>query len=258
VRWVQTAALITVCLSATSALAQETVQGDPQAWREVVAAYQQLAAVNSYRMRKSRTTLTEHVPSSAAVLASLSVGYPVRLAHTVDVVNPDRFRIVMPLPSSGSIELISIGGEARGRVTRFLTGFDMWVCLPSTLSVAIGPSGFPLGTALTNALRESLPILPPLVSALVQFSKLQREATISRLGESSVDGVRSQGYQYWVTFSDSSGQQMQNIRERLFVNPERNLPLRTEVLGVGDNRTGTVDYSAFNSPMSITLPSCQG
>jgi hypothetical protein len=136
------------------------------------------------------------------------------------VVNPDRTRQVFQT-GNATLEMIIVGQEIRYR----LTGPGMsgtWLCQGAP------PAGRP----------------PP------QPGKFEGEVTISRLGESTVEGARAQGYAYTMRT------QGQTSKQRLFVLADGGLPRRVEVLDAGDQVVGTLDYYDFNAPITIELPKC--
>ena len=76
------------------------------------------------------------------------------------------------------------------------------------------------------------------------------EVTITRLGESSIEGTRTQGYQYTQVVEGRP------VTQRLHVLVETSLPRRLEVMDSGGNITAVVDYYDFNAPITIELPRC--
>jgi len=113
-----TMALAIVLALALPAAAQVTVIGPPAAWQEVMAAYQRLASVRTYRMKIKGTG----VPAGGIV---------------VEVVNPDRRRTLVPL-GKGGFETIVVGNESRTRV-----GNGPWQCQAAPGSLGGGTGGWP-------------------------------------------------------------------------------------------------------------------
>ncbi len=95
--------LILVVVLAAPASAQVTVNGDAAAWREVMAAYQRLEALRTYRMKFTGVG----VPGAGAV---------------TEVVNPDRSRTVVDL-GQGGMEFVTVGKDTRTRL-----GNAAWQC----------------------------------------------------------------------------------------------------------------------------------
>jgi hypothetical protein len=88
--------LVLVMLLATAAGAQVTIKGDAAAWREVMAAHQNLAKLKTYRMKMITTGQTE--------------------AFVIEKVNPNRSRMKMQTQGV-SMETIVVGKETRTRMT---------------------------------------------------------------------------------------------------------------------------------------------
>ncbi|HEY3248638.1 MAG TPA: hypothetical protein VGK88_10155 [bacterium] len=108
------ATLLVIVLSLTvPAAAQVTVKGDPAAWQEVVAAYQRLGTLRSYRMKVT------------------GPGVP-GLGISLEIVNPDRTRTLVDL-GNGGYETIVVGKEARGRV-----GDGPWQCQAPPVGLGAG------------------------------------------------------------------------------------------------------------------------
>lgn len=107
------AGLALVATVAAPAAAQLTVKGDAQAWQDVVAAYQRLTTLRTYRVKISGSATPGPV--------------------TVEVVNPDRRRTVATLGTQRTTEVITVGRESRTRV-----GTGPWQCQ--------GPIGFGFGS----------------------------------------------------------------------------------------------------------------
>ncbi len=138
-----------------------------------------------------------------------------------EVVPPDRIRVVQQMGNI-TFEFITVGAETRLRILS--SGVPpTWQCVPP---------------AQAASLRPQQPATPD-------------EVTITRLGESSVEGTRTQGYQYTQVI------QGRPSTHRLQVVAESGLPRRLEVLDSGGNVTALADYYDFNAPITIELPSCR-
>ena len=137
-----------------------------------------------------------------------------------EVVPPDRLRVVQQM-GNVTFEFITVGSETRLRILS--PGIPAtWQCVPPTQAAS---------------LRPQQPATPD-------------EVTITRLGESSIEGTRTQGYQYTQVV------QGRPVTQRLHMLVETGLPRRLEVMDSSGNITAVVDYYDFNAPITIELPRC--
>lgn len=137
-----------------------------------------------------------------------------------EYVNPGRTRTVMAFEGM-TIESVSVDGKNAYRSTRAGTAPSAWAC------------SAPPGGAQT----------PP------DPKSVKGEVTVARIGETTIAGTKTSGYEYvWVV-------QGQSVKQRLYVAGD-GLPRRLVVLdGAGKPQT-TMDYSDFNAPITIELPRC--
>jgi len=137
-----------------------------------------------------------------------------------EVVPPDRVRIVQQVGTI-TFEFITVGSETRMRILS--TGVSpAWRCVPPSQAAS---------------LRPQQPVPPDAV-------------TISRLGESAIDGGRVLGFQYTMTV------QARISAQRLFILADGGLPRRLEALDGAGNVTAVVEYYDFNASITIELPRC--
>jgi hypothetical protein len=242
----RTLILIVLALAGTAVTpgpgaAQETVDGDAEAWREVVTSLRRVTELTSYRMRLSGSPV---------------YFYPLT-TYVVEVVNPDQFHVFFDLGA----EYVIVGREARARLAR--SGpLSFWLCLPSTQETTIRTETgetreLPLGAFLTDALESLSPPVPALVALMMgKSSGAMTAVTISREPDRTIDGVTIRVYKYWVTVTHRTGF-ARGIRERLFVIPNSGLPRRIEILDAGETHDQTMDLFDYNAPISITLPRCR-
>jgi hypothetical protein len=237
-------ALTSVPVSAQSP--QETISGDPQAWREVLDAYQRLDGLKTYRIRKTSTPAPPDLPVIASAYG--------RDPHRVEVVKPDRFRVIIP-PGT---EYVVVGSSITAR-TRVASGSTPWLCLPSTYVARIptggGESEFPVGQFLTLNYAGLQPLEPQLLG-LVRgaLASLPRRITITRPPDETVGGGLARVYEYEVTLTSGQGLRTR-LRERLYV-IEPGVPGRTQILGNAFIPVATFDYSDYDVSIAIEPPRC--
>lgn len=111
--------VVCVLLLAASASAQLTVKGDAAAWREVMAAYENLGKLKSFRMKMTPVGQTDG-------------------AFVIEKVNPDRTRMLFQSQQGGGIETIMVGNEARTRVTT--NPPTAWQCNPAPAQAGSEPN----------------------------------------------------------------------------------------------------------------------
>jgi hypothetical protein len=197
---------VVVCVLAVAqpAAAQLTVNGPQAAWQEVTAAYQRLSTLRTYRMKIRGAG----VPAGGI---------------TVEIVNPDRRRTVVPM-GQGGFETIVVGKEGRTR-----TGNGPWQCQLAPGSMVGGPGGWPPDPRTAKG-----------------------EVTVARLGFATLEGARTQGYE--VVYTPSANAKPTTIR--VFVVQNGGLLRRIEVLDKDEKVAVTVDYYDFNAAITIELPKC--
>lgn len=173
------------------------VRGDPAAWAEIQAALVKLQRLSTYRTR-------------TAVL-----GRPA----TVEIVNPDRFRI--KIVGTSTIEAVIVGKEGRSRVS----GGD-WRCL-----------------TLPNVLPETNP------------ERWVGDVTASKGAIAFIEGVRVQTYSYTLRVGAPSGHYRLYVDVATGL-PKRLLVLDVKE-DEPETVKSQFDYYDFNAPITIELPSCR-
>ncbi|MDQ7843986.1 MAG: hypothetical protein QN141_11480 [Armatimonadota bacterium] len=141
------------------------------------------------------------------------------MTMVVEHVSPDRTRTLMQAEGF-TMEMVSVGDRMQYRtVTGGTSG--PWQCQKP-------PTAAPTAEDARNA---------------------RGEVTISRLGEVTVEGVRTQGYDYsWTS-------QGKTVRQRLYVAGD-GLPRRLVVLDDAGKPQMTIDYYDFNAPITIEFARC--
>jgi hypothetical protein len=173
------------------------VRGDQSAWAETQTALIKLQRLTSYRVR-------------TAVL-----GRPT----TVEVVNPDRYRI--KIVGTSTIETVIVGTDARMRVS----GGD-WRCL-----------------SLPNILPDTNP------------EKWVGDVTVSKGSPATIDGIRTQTYTYAVRITAGSGTFRLFVDSATGL-PKRLLVLDVKE-DEPETVKSQFDYYDFNAVITIDLPSCR-
>jgi hypothetical protein len=173
------------------------VRGDPAAWAEAQAALIKLQRLATYR---ARTTV---------------LGRPT----TVEVVNPDRFR--MRIVGTSTIESVVVGKEARARVS----GGD-WRCL-----------------SLPSVLPETNP------------EKWIGDVTASKGSLAVLEGVRVQTYNYTLRVGGPTGHYRLYVDLATGL-PKRLLILEVKE-DEPESVKSQFDYYDFNAAITIVLPSCR-
>jgi len=137
----------------------------------------------------------------------------------VEYVNPDRSRTLMQAEGF-TMETVSVGGRAQYRTISGGTPTP-WQCQK-----------------------------PPTAAPTAEDARSARgEVTISRLGEVTVEGVRTQGYDYsWTS-------QGQTVRQRLYIAGD-GMPRRLVVLDTAGKVQMIIDYYDFNAPITIEFAKC--
>ncbi|MGH2348545.1 MAG: hypothetical protein ACRDFT_03645 [bacterium] len=191
------AALFLAAVLAAGAVPRLIVRGDQAAWAEAQAALIKLQRLVTYRVRT--TTL----------------GRPT----TIDVVNPDRFRI--RIVGTATIETVIVGKDTRARVS----GGD-WRCL---------------------SLPSVLPDMNP--------EKWIGDVTASKGSLAVLEGVRVQSYNYTLRVGGPTGHYRLYVTISTGL-PKRLLILEVKE-DEPESVKSQFDYYDFNAPVTIELPSCR-
>jgi len=196
-------AVISLAAGAAAAAAQElTVKGDQQAWLEITAASARQSQVRSYR---------------AKMTAPGSVGN----GGTIEVVNPDRYHVVVE-----QFESIQVGRNMRIR-----TGGGPWQCPPTG---------------------------PPVPESTTDPSRMSGEVEAVRGPAVAIDSVATQSYTFtWKSPGAVAAAGVPNtaMKTRLFVANASGLPKRMQILGDNDQVDVQFDYE-YDIPITIDLPPC--
>jgi hypothetical protein len=192
------------------------VQGSPAAPKgaqiveEIVNARARLNRLKSYRV-----TLTL-APGTVVLLR--------QGAHVVvEVVNPDRYRSVFTMGTTGSAESITVGRQTRSR-TSSPRARGAWQCQAHDPPVS-----------------DLLPVLPAKASEVV---------APSFLGQALTGGVTARGFQY----QKKEGRRLSTYR--LYTLAGRGFPSRLEAFSAQGKPDITADYYDFDMPIKIELPPC--
>jgi hypothetical protein len=192
--------IIVLCIAGILALGAAPrliVRGDLAAWAETQAALIKLQRLATYRARTS------------------VLGRPT----TVEVVNPDRFRI--KVVGTSTIETVIVGREARARVS----GGD-WRCL-----------------SIPNTLPETNP------------ERWVGDVTVAKGGLAVLEGVRVQTYSYTLRIGGPAGHYLLYVEIATGL-PKRLVILEVKE-DEPESVKSQFDYYDFNTPITIDLPSCR-
>ncbi len=201
------AALATLLVSTIGASAELTVKGDQTAWAEVAAAYKKLYALSGFRMK---LVAPEGQPSMVT-----------------EMVPPNSFHTMIEMGAgsasgSGSMEMISVGGQARYRVN--MPGAPaQWMC----------QGGPPV----------QVPSDPSAVQGTVEAA---------RGPDAAIDGTPVHTYLYTSTIS-AQGQSIV-VKTTLYVGTQTGLPRR--MINSAGGHDSTIDYYDYGAKIDIALPPC--
>lgn len=173
------------------------VRGDAAAWAEIQSALVKLQRLSTYRAR------------------STFLGRPA----TIEVVNPDRFRI--RIVGTSTIEAVIVGKEGRSRVSG-----GEWRCL-----------------TVPNLLPDANP------------ERWVGEVTAAKGAAAFIDGVRVQTYSYTLRVGAPSGHYRLYVDVATGL-PKRLLVLEVKE-DEPETVKSQFDYADFNAPITIELPSCR-
>lgn len=196
--------LISPVVSTAGATAPDvlTVKGDRQAWLVITTASARQSQVRSYR-----ATMT--APGSG------------RTGGTIEVVNPDRYHIVME-----QFESIQVGKEMRIRA-----GGGPWECPPA-------------GQESPQRAADPKP--------------MSGEVEAVKGPAVDIDSVPTQSYTFtWKRGVAAAAADVPNaaVKTRFFVANVSGLPMRMQILGDKDHVEMQFDYE-YDVPITIDLPSC--
>jgi len=201
------AVLATLLVSTIGASAQLTVKGDQAAWAEIAAAYKKLYALSGFRMK---LVAPEGQPSMVT-----------------EMVPPNSFHTMMEMAAgsasgSGSMEIISVGGQGRYRVN--MPGAPAkWMCQGG----------------------------PP-VQAPSDPSAVQGTVEAARGPDTAIDGTPVHAYIYTSTIS-AQGQSVV-VKTTLYVGAQTGLPRRA-INSVAGHES-MIDYYDYGAKLDIALPPC--
>lgn len=267
-----------VALGATPAAGQQgmTVRGDPAVWEEVSRAWGQIARLRSYRMRM--------LPPPGQPEAE-------RFSMVMEFVAPDRRRMVVDMPDTMTVEVITVGQEMRRRVTlkgqlaeqaarnpaaggqivNQIMGGGVFGFISNVVSAVTNPIGFATSLAISYiaqrvaqqaARAAGADDLRPGVWSCRRFGEASSagepqgstEVTAVRAGDGTLDGARTRLYD--VTFVTPSSSGPVTSRMRVHVLADRQLVRRVDMLDAGGQAAGAMEYYDFDAPITIDLPAC--
>lgn len=245
---------------------QLTVKGDATAWQEVNGAWGRVANLKTYRMKL--------VPPPGQQGAD-------KTSMIMELVNPDRTRMVMDMEDMMTIEMIRVGQEYRRRITLKGQLAQAGAQQPSMVNQMFGGGIFGVLGTIANAVFNPLGFVTSLVFAGIADRMVQRvtstfrsgvwtcseagqgastsppsnaEVTAARLGESTIEGARTQGYD--VAFTEQRDGRTTTTRMRVYVLVDRQLTRRMEGLDASGKAQGSMDYYDYDAPITIDLPAC--
>jgi len=260
--------LVIVAASAATAQSQLTVKGDAAAWEEVSGAWQRLNGMKSYRMKM--------IPPPGAQGAD-------KMQFVIETVNPDRTRMVMNMEDMMTIEAVRVGQEFRRRITlkgqlaqagaqqpsmvNQMFGGGIFGFLGTIANAFFNPLGFVTGLIfasiadrmmqqVTNTFRSGVWQCPEAgQGASSSSSSSNAEVAAVRLGESTIEGARTQGYD--VTFTEQREGRTTTSKMRMYMLADRQVPRRIESFDASGKSQGMMDYYDYDAPITIDLPACQ-
>ena len=142
------------------------------------------------------------------------------VSMVTEYVNPDRSRTVMKTEGV-TMETVKVGNEIRYRTT--VPG------APATWQCSAPPQGTQTPTDPKNA---------------------KGEVTVSRLGDVTIEGTKTAGYEYaWSV-------QGKMMKQRFYVAVGDGLPRRLVMLDAAGKPQTTFEYYDFNAPITIELAKC--
>ena len=142
------------------------------------------------------------------------------VSMVTEYLNPDRSRTVMKTEGV-TMETVKVGNEVRYRMTA--------PGAPATWQCTAPPQGTQPPTDPKSA---------------------KGEVTISRLGDVTIEGTKTSGYEYaWSV-------QGQMTKQRLYVASSDGLPRRLVVMDAAGKPQTTFEYYDFNAPITIELAKC--
>jgi len=152
------------------------------------------------------------------------------------------YRVKMKVEGQAMTMVIEFANPDRTRTLMQAEGFTMeTVTVGSQIQYRMVPAGAPAPWQCAA---------PPRMTQTPDDARSARgEVTISRLGEVTIEGVKTQGYDYsWTS-------QGQTVRQRLYVAGD-GMPKRLVVLDSAGKVQLTMDYYDFNAPITIEFTKC--
>ena len=259
-RILATILIVIVAASAATAQSQLTVKGDAAAWQEVSASWQRLAGLKTYRMRMIPAPGTQGVD---------------KMRFVIETVNPDRTRMIMDMEDLMTIEMVRVGQESRRRITlkgqlaqaspaqsTSLVNQILGGGIFGLLGAFFNPLGFITNLIsasvadrmiqrVTNNFRPGVWTCPEVPQGASSSTSSNAEVTAARLGESTIEGARTQGYD--LTFTEQRG----TSKMRVYVLADQQVPRRIEGLDSSGRPAGSMDYYDFDAAFTIDPPACQ-
>ncbi len=248
--------------SAATAQTQPTVKGDAAAWQEVSSAWQRLGNLKTYRMKL--------IPPPGMQGAD-------KMNFIMELVSPDRMRSVVDMEGMMTLEMIRVGQEYRRRITLKGQMAQASAQSPSLVNQILGGGIF----GFLGAIFDPMSFVTNLVFAAVadrmtaqvignfrtgvwicesppegaSSTSSNIEVAAARLGESTIEGATTQGYDLTVT-EQRQGQSV-TTKMRIYVLTDRQVLRRFETFDSSGTTQGTLDYYDYDAPITIELPRCE-
>lgn len=259
------AVVLSVLIASSTAAAQPqpTVHGDSAAWKEVSAALQTLASLKSYRMRMVPPPGTQHADQMNMVM---------------EIVNPGRLHFLLSLKDMMDVEMIRVGKELRRKITLQGEMANAVQARPSLGDQIFGGGIFGVVQAFVDPVGFAVSVVTNIVMSAIMEKMMPQvpkfgvwtceegggsessshssptEVTIARLGETIINGEKTQGYDMTVTGQDKG--RSTTTRMRLYVLADRQVPRRMDVFDTAGKLQGSMEYSDYDAPIAFELPKC--
>jgi hypothetical protein len=255
--------IVLTLISTGTAQTQAMVKGDAAAWDEVMAAWQRLPNLKSYRMQM--------VPAPGTDGAD-------KMSIVNEVVNPGRLRFVIDMPEMMTIEMIKVDKELRRRITLKGEMAEAAKAQPSLadqifsggigsiVEAILDPVGFVTGVVTNIVMSAIIQNMMPKAPKFGVWTCEEGEATqassrsspnevsVARLPDTTIEGAKDRGYD--VTMGVVQDGKNMTTRMRVYILSDRQMLRRMEMLQPDGTLQGTMEYSDFDAPISIELPKC--
>jgi len=195
-----------------------------------------------------------------------------------EVVNPGRFRFVVDMPEMMTLEMIKVDKELRRRIT--LKG-EMAQTVQAQPSLADQIFGGGIGS-IVGAVLDPVGFITGVVTNIVMSAVTQNmmpkapkfgvwtceegggtqaspgsslnEVSVAHLPDTTIDGAKARAYD--VEMGGVQNGKTRAYHLHVYVLSDRQLLRRMELVNPDGTLQGTMEYSDFDAPMAIELPSC--